>query len=45
MPTVLDEIQYVIVGGGNHPNCEGNEHSNPRFRTNYEGFYDNHWHN
>ncbi|GJS53945.1 hypothetical protein Tco_0627307 [Tanacetum coccineum] len=26
MSTVLKEIRSAIVGGGNHPNCEGNEH-------------------
>ena len=42
LSTVLDEIQSAIVGGGNHSNREGNERGNPRFRTNYEGFFDNH---
>ncbi|GKC87988.1 hypothetical protein Tco_1148637 [Tanacetum coccineum] len=42
MFTALDEIRSAIVGGGNHPNHKSNEHGNPRFRTNYEGFYDNH---
>ncbi|GJV70775.1 transposon ty3-I gag-pol polyprotein [Tanacetum coccineum] len=45
MSTVLEEIQSTIVGGGNHPNHEGNEHGNPRSRTNFKGLYDNHLRN
>nr|GEU45665.1 putative nucleotidyltransferase, ribonuclease H [Tanacetum cinerariifolium] len=42
MFTVLEEIRPTIVGGGNHPNHEGNESGNHRSHANFEGFYDNH---
>ncbi|GKC22987.1 transposon ty3-I gag-pol polyprotein [Tanacetum coccineum] len=42
MSTVLEEIRSAIVGGGNHPNHEGNEHGIHRSHTNFERFYDNH---
>ncbi|GJZ44181.1 hypothetical protein Tco_0591436 [Tanacetum coccineum] len=38
MSTVLEEIRSAIVGGGSHPNREGNEHGIHRSRTNFEGF-------
>ena len=40
MSTVLDEIRSAIIGGGNHPNHEGNESGNPKLCTCYEGFCD-----
>ncbi|GJY95088.1 hypothetical protein Tco_0511449 [Tanacetum coccineum] len=45
MSTVLEEIRSAIIGGGNHPNHMGNERGIHRYRTNFEGFYDNHGHN
>nr|GEX06214.1 zf-CCHC domain-containing protein [Tanacetum cinerariifolium] len=45
MSTVLEEIRFTIVGGGNHPNREGNEHGNHRSRIKFEGFYVNHGRN
>nr|GFB00033.1 transposon Ty3-I Gag-Pol polyprotein [Tanacetum cinerariifolium] len=45
MSTILEEIRSAIVGGGNHPNREGNERGIHRPRTNFEGFYDNHGRN
>ncbi|GJZ78988.1 hypothetical protein Tco_0643825 [Tanacetum coccineum] len=32
----------LIIGGGNHPNREGDERSIHRSRTNFKGFNDNH---
>nr|GEY55756.1 putative nucleotidyltransferase, ribonuclease H [Tanacetum cinerariifolium] len=45
MSIVLEEIRPAIVGGGNHPNHEGNEHGIHRSHTNFEEFYVNHGHN
>ncbi|GKE05243.1 transposon ty3-I gag-pol polyprotein [Tanacetum coccineum] len=42
MSTVLEEIRSAIVGGGNHPNREGDERGIHRSRTNFKGFNDNH---
>ncbi|GKA33537.1 hypothetical protein Tco_0719966 [Tanacetum coccineum] len=42
MSTVLEEIRSAIVGGGNHPNREGDECGIHRSRTNFKGFNDNH---
>nr|GEX13403.1 NAC domain-containing protein [Tanacetum cinerariifolium] len=42
MSTVLDEIRSAIVGGGNHPNYEGDKRGIHRSDTNFKGFNDNH---
>ncbi|GKD60682.1 hypothetical protein Tco_1298191 [Tanacetum coccineum] len=41
MSTVLEEIRPAIVGGGNHPNREGDERGIHRSGTNFKGFNDN----
>nr|GEU48022.1 hypothetical protein [Tanacetum cinerariifolium] len=45
MSTGLEEIRSAIVGGGNHPNREGDERGIHRSHTNFKGFNDNHEHN
>ncbi|GJY75888.1 transposon ty3-I gag-pol polyprotein [Tanacetum coccineum] len=42
MSTVIEEIRSAIVGGGNHPNREGDERGIHRSRTKCKGFNDNH---
>nr|GEU52353.1 retrotransposon protein, putative, Ty3-gypsy subclass [Tanacetum cinerariifolium] len=42
MSIILEEIRSAIVGGGNHPNRDGDERGIHRSHTNFKRFNDNH---